>query len=84
MRAPVISASLSKAWSLGIRWRNRRPTHTGIQAVELARHVAQHVIDQRANGPERMLFRHPRLGRHITEHRFGAAILSSHARHRST
>ena len=63
---------------------DRRPTHRGIQAIELARHVAQDLVDQRANRAERMIRRHALLGGHVTEHRIGLAIVSSHAAHRST
>ena len=56
----------------------------GIQPVELARHVAQDVVHQRPDGPQRVVGRHALLGRHITEHRLGLAVVSSHARHGST
>ena len=59
--------------------RNRRAADAGIQAVELVGHVAQHAVDQRANGAGRMILGHALLGRHVTEHRIGLAVISSHA-----
>ena len=64
--------------------RNRRPPDAGIQAVELARHVTQHVVDQRPDGTQRVIGGHALLGRHVTEHRIGLTVVSSHRRHRST
>ncbi len=64
--------------------RNRRSSRRGIQPVELARHVGQDLIDEGANRPERMILRNPLLRRHITEHRVGLAVVSSHATHRRT
>jgi hypothetical protein len=55
-----------------------------IQAVELARHVAQHLVDQRANRTERVILRYALLRRRATEHRIGLAVVSSHGRHGST
>ena len=58
--------------------------HARIQAVQFARHVAQDVIDQSANRTQRVILRHALLCSHIAEHRIGLAVVSSHARHRST
>jgi outer membrane protein assembly factor BamA len=40
----------------------------------------QHLIDEGANCPERMIFRNALLRRHIAEHRVGLGVGSSHAR----
>ena len=61
-----------------------RPPHTGIQPVELAGHIPEHLVDQRADGAQRMVGGHALLRRHITKHRIGLTIVSSHARHSST
>jgi hypothetical protein len=64
--------------------RDRGPPHAGIQPVELAGHVPEHLVDQRADGAQRMVGGHALLRRHITEHRIGLTVVSSHARHNST
>ena len=63
---------------------NRRPADAAIQPLELRRHLAQDLVDQLANRSQRMRRRHPLLSGHVTEHRLGLTVVSSHARHRST
>jgi hypothetical protein len=60
-------------------WRNRRPAHAGIEPVKFARHVTQDAVDQRADRTDRMVGRHTLLGGHVTKHRLGLTIISSHA-----
>jgi hypothetical protein len=64
--------------------RNRRTTDPCIQPIELARHIAQHVIDHRANRAQGVILRDTLLRRHITEHRIRLAVVTSHAGHGST
>jgi hypothetical protein len=64
--------------------RDRGTTDPRVHAVELTGHVAQHPVDQRADRAERVSLRHALLGRYVTEHRVGLAIVSSHARDGST
>jgi hypothetical protein len=56
----------------------------GIQTVDLARDVAEHFVDQRPNGAERVIVGRDLLGRQVTNHRIGLAVVSSHARFGST
>jgi len=64
--------------------RNRWPAHARVEPVELARHIPQDVIDQPANRAQRVILRHTLFSRHITKHRIGLTVVSSHARHGST
>jgi hypothetical protein len=38
----------------------------------------QHLVDQAADGPERVVGRHALLGGHVAEHRIRLAIISTH------
>jgi hypothetical protein len=44
----------------------------------------QHLVDEPADRPQRMILRHALLGGHVTEHRIRLAIISSHGGQGST
>jgi hypothetical protein len=50
-----------------LRW-NRGAPDARVQAVEFARHFPQQVINERADGPQRVILRDPLLGGRVTEH----------------
>ena len=60
------------------------PAERGVEPVELPAHVVQDLVDQRANSAQRMILRDPLFGGHVTKQSVRLAVVSSHARHRST
>ena len=59
--------------------RDRGAADLRVQPIELAGHLPQHLVDQAADGPERVVGRHTLLGGHVAEHRIGLAVISTHA-----
>ena len=57
---------------------------TGDEAFEVARRLAQDVVDQLTDRSKGMVPGHALLRRDIAEHRIGLLVISTHARHRST
>lgn len=54
------------------------------QPIELLRHVVQGLVDNVANRAQRMANRHALLRRHVTEHRVGLSVVSTHGADSST
>ena len=59
--------------------RNRRPAAIGIQSIELARHRREHRVGLGLDRAQRMLGRHPRFGREVSEHRSLGINVSAHS-----
>jgi hypothetical protein len=57
---------------------NRGAPRARIQPVELGRQPAQDVVDHLPDRPQRMIRRHPLLGREIAEHGRLLSIVSAH------
>src|SRR5439155_25356695 len=58
--------------------RNRRPSRLGIEFFKLWRQRRQRLIDNLADRPQRMIYRHPRFTAHVAEQRLCLRIPSAH------
>src|SRR5579872_6970586 len=63
---------------------NRRAPHRRIQAVEFPRHVAQDLVHEGPNPPERVIARNALFRGHVAEHPIGLLVVSTHSRDGST